>query len=246
MIEKLKKFGLTEYEAMVYSTLLKEGELPGGKLSKLSRVPHGKTYQALETLEDKGFVTVLPLNPKIFQPVNPEIALNNFTNFKLNEYSRLKVELTEELKRIKKTKIEKKIIEKISVVAGKKYTEPLRDHLLSSAKKYIKYIFTYDDMPYSMIRITNEALKKGVKIMFIATKRENIKLIKEDIRRGIQVRYYPVESLRIVISDGKLARISIVNPRNTKDRISIYADNADFAKMLDEYFDMLWKKSRSL
>ena len=69
----LKRAGLTSYETKVYITLLSEGILKGGELSKKSRVPQGRTYEVLRQLVEKGFVQELKTSPKLFKSVAPKL-----------------------------------------------------------------------------------------------------------------------------------------------------------------------------
>ena len=56
IINLMKKFGFTEYETRVYTTLLQIGQATGYEVSKMSNVPRSKVYNTLETLYQKGFV----------------------------------------------------------------------------------------------------------------------------------------------------------------------------------------------
>ena len=85
----LREIGLTEYEEKIYLTLLKQGTLTGGQVSKLSKVPHGRTYEVLNNLAEKGFVSVLPIKPKIFKAVDPKIAINSTINNQINDLHEL-------------------------------------------------------------------------------------------------------------------------------------------------------------
>ena len=51
----LNKIGLTDAEAKVYLTLLKNGSASGYEASKFSAVPRSKIYNVLESLVMKGF-----------------------------------------------------------------------------------------------------------------------------------------------------------------------------------------------
>lgn len=77
MHEKLKLFDLTGYEARAYTALLREGTISAYVLAKLSGVPFGKIYPVLETLQQKGFLTIQPGRPKLFSPVALEVALES-------------------------------------------------------------------------------------------------------------------------------------------------------------------------
>ena len=56
IVNLMKKFGFTDYETKVYTTLLQIGQATGYEISKMSNVPRSKVYNTLETLYQKGFV----------------------------------------------------------------------------------------------------------------------------------------------------------------------------------------------
>ena len=71
-------------------------------------------------------------------------------------------------------------------------------------KKEVKEIFTYEVRPFSHIRAVNDALKRGIKVKFLLSQKpKNMKNVKEDIKAGVDVRYYPVDELRFVIKDNQ-------------------------------------------
>ena len=83
VIEKLRKIGLTEYEAKVYVTLLEDHLNTAGKLTEKSGVPRTKIYLVLESLEHKGWVRVYSGIPLLFRANDP---LDVFTKIK-EDYS---------------------------------------------------------------------------------------------------------------------------------------------------------------
>jgi sugar-specific transcriptional regulator TrmB len=54
VVEKLKRVGLTEYEARVYLSLLRDHLNSASKLSKKSGVPRTKIYSVLRSLHEKS------------------------------------------------------------------------------------------------------------------------------------------------------------------------------------------------
>lgn len=249
MEKELKKLGLTEYEIQVYTTLLKEGGLTGGILSKKSKVPHGKTYEAIEKLEEKGFVSIFPSKPKVIKAITPEIALNHFINNKISEYNELKNEIMPQLKNLKKLKSEVvSSTEKITILRGKKNTLPTIQHFYATSKRYLKVLFTYELLPYSSIRLLYEAIDRGVKIKQLATKipEKSKPLMKEMVAKGVEIKYYPVEELRLLIKDGEQCLQQIVNPNNLLDRVSIVIDSKALTSALEIYFDEIWKKAKPI
>ncbi len=71
VVEKLKKVGLTEYEARVYLSLLRDHLNSASKLSKKSDVPRTKIYSVLRSLQEKGWVRVYSGVPLLFRAINP-------------------------------------------------------------------------------------------------------------------------------------------------------------------------------
>jgi len=53
MLEKLKKLGLTEYEAKIYLALLEHGSMDTKQLSVISKVPQNRIYELAISLENK-------------------------------------------------------------------------------------------------------------------------------------------------------------------------------------------------
>jgi len=244
----LREIGLTEYEEKIYLTLLKQGTLTGGQVSKLSKVPHGRTYEVLNNLAEKGFVSVLPIKPKIFKAVDPKIAINSTINNQINDLHELGKIIPSQLKAYNPLPKRKKNDQHISILAGRKNMINIIINSINCAQKYIKTMYTYELDPHGMVRVQNEALKRGVKIKQIATKltRQGLKWMRRDIKRGIQVRYYPVEELRFTVRDGTTSFQTMLNPRNPKDRITILAESLEFTQAFEHYFDVLWKKSTKI
>ncbi|MFG6150212.1 TrmB family transcriptional regulator [Halobacillus sp. B23F22_1] len=56
IISTLKEFGMTEYEAKIYITLLRHQPSNGNTIAKLSGVPAPKVYGALQKMREQGLV----------------------------------------------------------------------------------------------------------------------------------------------------------------------------------------------
>jgi sugar-specific transcriptional regulator TrmB len=69
--EKLRKIGLTEYEAKAYLCLLRDHLNTAGKLSEKSGVPRTKIYSVLESLARRGWVKVYSGAPLLFRAISP-------------------------------------------------------------------------------------------------------------------------------------------------------------------------------
>ncbi|HVM45322.1 MAG TPA: helix-turn-helix domain-containing protein [Candidatus Thermoplasmatota archaeon] len=66
-IQRLQEHGLTEYEARAYLALLELENSEASPIADLARVPRTKIYQALDGLEGKKLLAVIPDRPKRYQ-----------------------------------------------------------------------------------------------------------------------------------------------------------------------------------
>jgi sugar-specific transcriptional regulator TrmB len=66
-ISRLQEHGLTEYEARAYLALLELENSEASPVADLARVPRTKIYQALDGLEAKKLLAVIPDRPKRYQ-----------------------------------------------------------------------------------------------------------------------------------------------------------------------------------
>jgi sugar-specific transcriptional regulator TrmB len=246
MEQDLKKFGLTEYEIKVYMALLSEGAKKGGEVSKLSKVPHGKTYEALLSLAEKGFVSILPVKPKVFTAINPALAVKHYSSVKMDDMKKLEKEIIEKLELIKTLPKEApKAADKLTIVHGMKNERNLSKHTYDIAKKYVKNMSTYE---FVSSNAREEARKRGIKIFQIATREmQNLKKnAKEELKKGVPVKYFPFEELRLKIIDGDKAVLTIINPENPKDKLGVFIESKEFAHAMEYYYDMVWKKAKKI
>lgn len=75
--EQLLYFDLTRQEAIMYLTLLEEGELTGYEMAKLTRISRSNIYNGLAGLVEKGAAYIIEENVTKYTPVNIEEFCNN-------------------------------------------------------------------------------------------------------------------------------------------------------------------------
>src|SRR2546428_7388691 len=81
----LKEFGLTEYEAKVYVSLIESGTQAASEVSRTASIPYSKIYEILGNLERKGWVETEQGRPSKYYAKAPATAL---------EQSRIRFETT--------------------------------------------------------------------------------------------------------------------------------------------------------
>jgi len=247
MIQELIRLGLTEYESKAYSTLLEQGNLKGGPLSKVCGVPQGKVYLVLSSLIEKGFVVETLSKPKVFKAKNPEIAINSFLNQKINDLQSLKQEIIPKMKNPTSSK-NKALSENITLLGSKRAVLTTLDELATSTKKELKHMFTFEQYTQDYLERLKSLQKRGVKIRIIASlwneeiKKEALKYIKS----GIEVKYLPTEEIRFSIRDNEECIINFIDPNDARKRIGIYFAHGVFATHMGKYFDELWRRAKSI
>lgn len=65
-LELLRRIGLNLYESKVYLALLSAGKSSASELSDLAGIPRPRTYDVLDKLEKRGFISTQPGRPTIF------------------------------------------------------------------------------------------------------------------------------------------------------------------------------------
>jgi sugar-specific transcriptional regulator TrmB len=75
IVDLLKQFGLSQYEAEAYTSLLREGPLTGYELGKRSKVALPRIYDVLARLQTRGLVLVQPGDPPRYRAEDPAIFL---------------------------------------------------------------------------------------------------------------------------------------------------------------------------
>lgn len=246
MLEKLRELGLTDYERRVYETLLRLRSASGGKISKKSGVPHGKTYLALQSLESKGLITILPTKPKTFKVIKPEEGIKFFANKKIQEIedlSKLLINSTKDIELEKKEEVKEDLI----MLKDRKEIFDYAAEQFRNAKKEVFLISKGEKIPERLYREMSRFKKRGIDFRFIVFKfdEEN----KEHLRkkhRKTNLRYYPVGLFSLVVVDSKEAEIIVRNPSNLSDEIGVLFQNKAIAEQMRDYFLMVWKKAKPI
>ena len=96
LAEKLMKFGLTRQEASIYLCLMRNKELSGYEVSKLTGISRSNVYSALAGLVDKGAAYLLEGETNKYTAV----AVDDFCQNRIRELGRLKSELMAQIPQI--------------------------------------------------------------------------------------------------------------------------------------------------
>jgi sugar-specific transcriptional regulator TrmB len=138
--EELEVFGLSSYESRVYLSLLSSGIRTAKDISNDSKIPFGRIYDVLSSLEDKGLVDRQESRPKKFAAKDPKSALKhllNIKNMELESITQKAVLVEEKLANLHAIKPEESLF--WSVALGEKAIGQYIEKI-SEAKKELKTI----------------------------------------------------------------------------------------------------------
>lgn len=243
MMEELRKLGLTEYEAKVYEALLRAKTATGGQIAKASKVPHGKTYEALHSLSEKGLVTILPVEPKLFRALEPERGLNNLIERKMAGFKEAEESVLEFAKRITAPPKEE-AVEKLEMYSGVEKQYELGKRLMDDTKRQILIISRGEKVPHSILQIGKKLTKRGVDYRLIVYEFDgNREWIRKFEESGIKVRHFKTGEFTLVIKDREEMLLVIRNPKNLEDRIVLLFRDTAIANAMASYFETIWKKA---
>ena len=89
----IKNLGLTDYEIEIFLTLIKNGPLSAYEISRKTGLYRQACYDALNRLQEKGFVSsVLKNGKKIFQAIDPK-QISGFLDEQKKQYESILPEL---------------------------------------------------------------------------------------------------------------------------------------------------------
>ena len=89
IISLMQSIGFTQYESQVYLALLKQANVTGYELAKLSSVPASKIYPILNRLVEKEFIQVVDTEPKKYLPHPPDEILSRMRSDYSNVFDML-------------------------------------------------------------------------------------------------------------------------------------------------------------
>jgi len=239
----LQEYGLNSYESAAYTALVRSGASTAHVLSQESKVPYGKIYPVLASLQEKGFVEVFEGPPKKFTAVEPKIIFEKVVRRKEKQFERFKEQ-------------SQKMIATLGTFAARKPKEPLETiRIVDGFKKYLDLsIALHDGAKEEWCSITDlsifkehfdataRCVKRGVSVKLLTfhdeLDKKRIQLWK-DI--GCEVRVTDFTPTQFSIIDGKEATIRITGEERY---IALWLKNKSFAQNVHKYFMIQWKKAK--
>ncbi|HWR26373.1 MAG TPA: helix-turn-helix domain-containing protein [candidate division Zixibacteria bacterium] len=273
MIEELKKLGLTGYEPMAYLTLLKLGDAKANEIAINARIPMGRIYNVLSSLEEARLIRVQDTRPKRYACVEPGLSLEILSKNKQEELKHAAAELDILVK-----DMASELSNAITINSAKCFwnvakeegsLELVREHILSAKKELLFFIACRDESErikkevmdnikrYSeILKGLKKTIKKGVAVKVILNGDvdfssfedfpEIIRLLM-DIGKGLDCRFAAIPATPFGIIDGENLTLEMRNPLNPGEILVIVSiRDTKLAEDFREKFFNIWEKAEAL
>ncbi|MCS7144190.1 MAG: helix-turn-helix domain-containing protein [Archaeoglobaceae archaeon] len=130
VIEVMKSFGLSDYEARALATLISKGVLSAREIAELSGIPRTSVYDVMNNLKAKGFVEEFG-KPVKFKAVSKDEIILMISKKTAENLELLREELS---------KLREEEVEIVKLYRGKTVLEKLEEFVLSSKKEIVALI----------------------------------------------------------------------------------------------------------
>lgn len=243
LVQDLKEFGLSEYEAKAYLALTLHGPLPASLVSDFSKIPQSKIYEVLKSLNSKYLAEFWDGRPLKYKAVEPIFALRKMLNQKKMKIDNLKektISLIKELKPFKENGF--------SSWSSKGKTACLEkaSEMISKARKFGFAVTSHFSRYPSLDEAYVNALRRGVKIKMLGTSvmdKDKKARASWYLRKGAEIRILPLCSqITIGLVDDNETCIRIDN--NSLDSDVVWSNNPALVNIFNNYFRELWFKAK--
>lgn len=240
MMDFLRKIGLNKYECLSYLVLLKEGAMSAYNISDKSQVPFGRIYDSLKILENRGLIEVIPGKPKKYLARNPNNSIRTLLDEKANEVEVLRKEIDSFSDLFKKSL---KADYEITLLNGKhNFAKCLAEHFDYKSEFYAtSEAFGLEKWFPSIQRYATAT--PNTRFVLLDKFKANIGRIKELKEFGVNVRHYPLENVRFLVSDNELVTISV---QENNEFTTIHARNKSLGKAMTKIMKDIWQKAEKL
>jgi sugar-specific transcriptional regulator TrmB len=250
-LAQLGMFGLTEYEAKVYLTLIVRGAQEASKVSKISGLPRPHTYSVLKSLQMRGLVTVIPEAINRYRAVSLDEGLDVLIDEKEKQFDSLrnaKDQLLSEIKPKESIPTENRSI--VQLYYGRQNVYKLVDEMFHRCDRRVDIMTT----SHGIVRfykyfsdIASEFRSKDVEVRFIAPVTPEAGEYAKKLSALVELRRIDqLPLIRFVLVDSKevlFAEYPEDDFKSTGKETGIWINQEELARMMQTLFDNTWKNT---
>ena len=254
----LTELGLTVNEARVYLALLRFSAGPtAAEAAAAAGVPRPKVYEALQSLEGRGFSKSIGDRVRRFTPVEPETALRGWLSHReherseMSERDQIRVEKLGRLLPAPVSGARAQVAEFIEAISGQVPTTEALDDLVSRATQTLDIMlqppFVQPRPRWNVMEV--EAIERGVEVRVIYTPQalEDARRFEDIVRHGGHARMLAGLPMKLMVRDQQEALISLRDAGTGAQSVTTVAvRNPDLVAPLGTLFDQQWRRARAL
>jgi sugar-specific transcriptional regulator TrmB len=240
LIGNLEEFGLSQYEARAYLTMIGKGSLSASEIAYYSHLPRTKIYLTLKKLEKKGLSVISQQKPLICSAINPTEAFEEIVIIQEKRLMNMK-KVIDKLQKINdKSNYLKGLEEKRYFILDPKSTLQKLSALIENSRTSI--IAILDVWGLRLISqcksLLIKAIAKGVKIKLLIS---NHCIDSEDLSflpNEIIIKVGNVFSNIIILDSG-----NIINIDGGNGKAALFPSNDILGFSYMKIFEEEWKKA---
>lgn len=250
-LSKLGMFGMTEYEAKVYLTLILRGAQEASKVSRYSGLPRPHTYSVLKTLQMRGMVTVIPESINRYRAIPLDEGLNILIEEKEKQFSSLRQARDQLLSEIKpKEAIPSDNHAIVQLYYGRQNIYKLTDEMFRRCETEVSIMTT----SHGIVRfykyfsdVASQFRSKNIAVRFIAPVTPEVESFAQKLSQLVEIRRIDtLPPIRFVLLDDKevlFAEYPEDDFKSTGKETGIWINQAELSRMMKTMFDNTWQNT---
>ncbi len=253
-VESLRDLGLTEYEAKVYTALVKIRSGTAADIHLVSGIPRSAVYGALHRLEERGAIEVQSSKPMRYRAVPPEIALGKLKDNFIAESENALVAL-EETYQTQKIGVRE---EAIWTISGVKNVSDKIIEMIRGAQNDIIFAASYPSFreiaeTYPTFKNIKDVLvdkiEQNITVRVTGSQNAGLEEIAKDLPEAI-IRAFPADKSTsgggMLIVDDTEVLIAIMSENadtGMYDLMAIYTEGVGAASIFKHFVETEWDAS---
>jgi sugar-specific transcriptional regulator TrmB len=236
----LKDLGLTEYETRAYIALVSGGPTTAGNLSKLANVPYSRVYDVLSKLERKGWIEIQSGRPVRYRAKPPAEAIRLSKIEQEERFKEASDTIIEELEPLYEQKAEVKKPDIWVIRGGRNLLGKIGEML---ARAQVEILISTPTLSKELLELRSFVpllQVKNLAVRIITAEKTSAKKLGRIPNLGVRYRK-PLFGGGIIV-DGKEVLLLLASGG---EKLGIWSDEVGLAKFAKEYFEYLWKDSRT-
>lgn len=243
----LVQYGLSEREALVYLSLLANGEQSAGEIAKAVQIRRMEAYRTIKKLADSGSVVATPGNPVKYtaEPIEQVVAsMMERQVKKLEEMEKGRAEVVSIAKSLFSPARQRNEYT-FKMVQGREQIYGQMIRMAEAAEKSLDMVLTRNDLVQlhllGLPDALREAGRRGARARVISVCDQSTTEAAEAVMKAADLRHSDeFERSRMLLADGEvlvsLVLDDVVGRKNEKD-VAIWTDSGDYAGTMAPMFD---------